>query len=164
MSLENRRILTIHVDGASRGNPGTSGIGIYCTNQEGRKIINAGFMIQKLTNNQAEYLALVYALFFLTQKLSPSQQKQYFLKIFADSQLLIKQMNGEYKIKDPTLKILANIIKGLSFNFICSFTHVLREFNATADELANHGIDSKKQLDAEFVSFLARNNFVLVQE
>jgi ribonuclease HI len=164
MSPVNRRILTIHVDGASRGNPGTSGIGIHCVNESGKKIIASGFYTGVQTNNQAEYLALVYAFFFLTKKLSPTQQQHYFLKVIADSQLLIKQMTGEYKIKDPTLKKLAHIIKTASTNFICSFSHVLREFNADADALANNGIDSKTYPEPDFIAFLARNNIVLTLE
>jgi len=161
MSQQERRILTIYVDGASRGNPGTSGIGIYCINQDQKMVINAGFTIGKHTNNQAEYLALVYALFFLSKKLSPAQQMRYHLNIIADSQLLIKQMTGEYKIKDPTLKILAEIIKKFCFYFECKFSHVLREFNTNADALANHGIDAHIIPEKDFQELLATHGVKL---
>ena len=145
-NLHQRRVLKIFVDGASRGNPGTSGIGIFCHNAEGSAVIETGFFTGKQTCNQAEYTALVYALFFLSKKLTPDQQRKYHLIVTADSLLVISQMRGEWKIKDPTLKILSSLAKDLSKNFLCSYGHVLRAFNAKADELANIGIDANKHL------------------
>ena len=81
--------------------------------------------------------------------------------VTADSLLMIKQMRGEFKIKDPNLKILAGLAKDLSKNLLCSYGHVLRAFNAKADELANQGIDLDRRPPQEFVKYLADNGIIL---
>lgn len=159
-----RRVLTIFVDGASRGNPGASGIGIFCKNAQGKIIIKSGFFTGSQTCNQAEYSALTYALFFLNKTLSPEQRTHYHLSVTADSLLLISQMRGEWKIKDPTLKKLAHIIKDLSEGFTFTLSHVLREYNTQADELANLGVDEKKAPPLDFLNLLAMHDIQLTIE
>lgn len=159
--LTHKRVLTLFVDGASRGNPGASGIGIFCRNAAGTAVIKSGFFTGAQTCNQAEYSALLYAFFFLSQKLTPEQQRHYHINVTADSLLLIKQMRGEFKVKEPTLKILWRLANELSKNFSCSFKHVLREFNTQADELANLGVDSKTKPPKEFLTLLANNSIFL---
>lgn len=156
-----RRILKVFVDGASRGNPGASGIGIFCYNAEGTAVIETGFFTGNQTCNQAEYTALVYALFFLSTTLTPAQQRRYHVVITADSLLLIKQMRGEFKIKDPNLKILSGLAKELSKNLLCSYGHVLRAFNSQADALANQGVDAKRRPPEAFVKYLDSNSIHL---
>ena len=158
MPPPSRRVLTISIDGASRGNPGASGIGILCKNAQGKAIIKSGFFTGAQTCNQAEYSALVYALYFLSTSLTPEQRRCYHLSVTADSQLLIKQMRGEFKIKEPTLKKLAAIIKELSQDFTFTFKHVLREYNTQADELANHGVDTHTLPPQGFIDLLAHND------
>jgi len=156
-----RRILTIFVDGASRGNPGASGIGILCKNAQGKAIIKSGFFTGAQTCNQAEYSALVYALYFLNSTLTPDQRTHYHLSVTADSLLLINQMRGAWKIKEPTLKKLAEIIKELAPGFTFTFSHVLREFNSQADALANLGVDEKRIPPEPFLDLLARHDITL---
>ena len=159
-----RRILTISIDGASRGNPGASGIGIFCKNAQGKIVIQSGFFTGAQTCNQAEYSALVYALFHLTKTLTPEQRTHYHLSITADSLLLINQMRGAWKIKEPTLKKLAQVAKKLSEGFTFTLKHVLREYNTQADELANLGVDEKKIPPQEFLDLLAAHDVPLAIE
>lgn len=156
-----KRILKVFVDGASRGNPGASGIGIFCHNAEGTAVIETGFFTGNQTCNQAEYTALLYAFYFLSTKLTPAQQGYYHVSVTGDSLLLMSQMRGVWKIKDPTLKIMAGLIKDLSKNFSCSFGHVLREFNTKADELANNGVDAKRRPPEGFLTYLAKHSLFL---
>lgn len=156
-----KRILKLFVDGASRGNPGASGVGIFCYNAEGTAVIESGFFTGSQTCNQAEYTALVYAFFYLSTKLTPGQQHHYHVSVTADSLLLVNQMRGAWKIKDPTLKILWGLAKSLSQGFSCSFGHVLREYNSKADALANLGVDTKKRFPQNFLTYLAQHSIFL---
>ncbi len=155
------RILKIFVDGASRGNPGASGIGIFCYNAQGSAVIETGFFTGDQTCNQAEYTALLYALFFLSTTLTPDQQRRYHLIVTGDSLLLVSQMSGKWKIKEPTIKILAGIAKDLSKNMLCTYKHVLRAFNSKADELANQGVDTKRRPPEAFLKYLQEHGITL---
>lgn len=141
----------INIDGASRGNPGPAGIGIYI--HKGKKsLIKRGYYIGSATNNQAEYLALAVALFILSKiahKITFSK-----VQIISDSELLVKQCNDEYKIKNPALKKLRVLIDELKKPYTLSISHTLRENNTVADEMANIGVDSKRPLPAEFVALM----------
>ena len=144
---------SIFVDGAARGNPGPAGAGIYILNSE-QKIQEAYFLGEK-TNNQAEYLALVLALFLLKQKIDDANLKNIFLTVHSDSELLVRQLCGFYKIKNPVLIKLHGLIKQLLHGVNHKFTHVVREKNKIADKLANEGIDKKKKIPTKFLNFLA---------
>lgn len=144
---------SIFVDGAARGNPGPAGAGIYIFNSE-LKIKEAFFLGEK-TNNQAEYLALVLALFLLKQKIDDSNLKNIFLTVHSDSELLIRQLCGFYKIKNPVLIKLHGLVKQALNGVSHKFTHVMRENNKIADKLANEGIDKKKKIPTKFLNFLA---------
>jgi len=125
----------IYSDGACRGNPGPSGIGAVIL--KGDKVIHEiAKYIGEVTNNVAEYEALLAALdYCVKKKLSP-------VEILADSQLMIRQLSGQYKVKHPNIIPLYQKAKEyLSHLKVTGFTHVLREFNKRADELANQGID-----------------------
>jgi len=145
--------MNIFVDGASRGNPGPAGAGIYIFNSV--QSIQEAFFLQEKTNNQAEYLALVLALFILKEKIDDTDFKNISLTIHSDSELLIRQLSGFYKIKNPVLielhGLIKQILKGISHKFI----HVMREKNKIADKLANEGIDKKKKIPTKFLNFLA---------
>lgn len=160
-ALKPRRMLYIFVDGASRGNPGKSGIGVFCKTAANKVVIKEGFFTGAQTNNQAEYTALLYALFFLSQRLTPEQQGRYDIYVSSDSQLVVRQLNGEYKIKDASLAQLASLVKKLSKHMFCSYNHIPRELNQRADALANLGIDEKKYLPADFLAFLKENSITL---
>ncbi len=125
----------IYTDGACRGNPGPSGIGAVIL--KGDKVVHEiSKYIGTVTNNVAEYEALLAALdYCVKKKLSP-------VEILADSQLMIRQLSGQYKVKHPNMIPLHQKAKEYMTHLkITGFTHVLREFNSRADELANQGID-----------------------
>jgi ribonuclease HI len=136
--------MTIHAftDGASRGNPGDSGIGIILKDEKG-SVLSADFgYIGQATNNIAEYTALIACL-----KLARKRGCKT-LVVHSDSELLVRQMEGTYKVKEPRLKKFVAQAHALiqSGNLECSFRHVTRENNKDADRLANRGIDSKRPI------------------
>ena len=129
------KITEVYIDGASRGNPGESGIGVLvirpdASREEIKEYIGRG------TNNEAEYKALIKALAYLVAEGSPT------VKIHTDSQLVANQMNGLWKVKDPKLRILHSEAKKL-VSLIPTFEieYIPRERNTEADGLANEAID-----------------------
>ncbi|MCX6121772.1 MAG: ribonuclease HI family protein [Ignavibacteriales bacterium] len=131
-----------YTDGASRGNPGESGVGIILKDELGNVIASQYGYIGKATNNIAEYTALAACL-KLVQSTECSQ-----LVVHSDSELMVRQLNGQYKVKDAQLKKhfhhIQNILVASPFQF--KIRHVPREKNREADALANRGIDTKKLL------------------
>lgn len=128
----------IFVDGASRKNPGPAGAGIYIL-KNGTVYSKLGFYLGTLTNNQAEYSALFIALWHLRDELAKTDT----LEICADSQLLIRHMKREYNVKNERLVELAAKMRPYIVCTKVVFTHIMREKNTVADELANYGIDKK---------------------
>lgn len=129
-------ILYINTDGGARGNPGPAGIGVVLRD-ENEKII-AGFKqyIGEATNNVAEYKALILALE------EARKTGVEFLEVRMDSELVVKQMQGKYKIKEPGLQVLAGeVFKLIKYFKSVRFTHVRRELNKEADKLVNQAID-----------------------
>ena len=125
----------IYTDGACRGNPGPSGIGAIIL--KGDKVVHEiSKFIGTVTNNVAEYEALLAALdYCVKKKLSP-------VEILADSQLMIRQLSGQYKVKHPNMIPLYERAKEYLKHLKCEgFTHVPREENTHADRLSNEGID-----------------------
>jgi ribonuclease HI len=128
--------LIIHTDGGARGNPGPAGIGVYATAEDGTVIFEISRYIGEATNNQAEYAAVIAAL--ERSKESGVQEIDFFL----DSELVVKQMRREYKVKDAGLAQLFMKVHDLSLGFRrVSFSHVRREKNKDADRLVNEAID-----------------------
>lgn len=128
-------------DGASRGNPGDAGIGVIVKNEKGDIVLEERRYLGKTTNNQAEYTALIVCLEGVIAHADALQCTE--LAVFADSELMVKQLKGEYKVRDEGLKIQYARVRGLlqkiGFNF--SISHVPRSQNKEADRLANEGID-----------------------
>ena len=132
--------LFINVDGGSRGNPGLGASGVIIKNKDGKTLLKQGLFFKKCTNNQAEYNALRLAL--IAAKEIGGEE----LKITSDSELLVKQFNGVYKIKNPDLKILMEEIKLLASNFKkVTLAHTLRAGNSEADEICNLTMDAGKK-------------------
>lgn len=127
-----------YIDGASRGNPGKAAIGVVVTDEHGTEITKIKEYIGETTNNVAEYKALICALEFAVDNMI-----QY-TNIFSDSELLVKQISGAYKVKDAKLKLLHTEAKKL-IKELTSFriTHVKREFNKEADKLCNEVLDEQ---------------------
>lgn len=129
---------TLFTDGGARGNPGPSGIG-YVLSIEGQEKIFHGGYIGEATNNQAEYKALVAG---LKRALQENVQE---LECFLDSELVVKQVRGEYRVKNAELKPFIAEISDLKKKFRkISFSHVRREKNEEADLLVNQAIDAQK--------------------
>lgn len=131
---------TVHIDGAARGNPGPAAYAVVLR-VPGRAAILDSEPIGKATNNVAEYTALVRALELA------SEQGVKALAVFSDSELLVKQMNGEYRVKNSDLQELYAEAQALRKRFDrVTLTHVRREQNAEADRLCNVTLDSELRL------------------
>ncbi len=131
-------VVRIYTDGASRGNPGEAGIGVAIYGQDNETLVELGEYIGVATNNVAEYTALIRGL-QAAKKLGANK-----VEVYADSELMIKQMKGQYKVKNEGLQPLYQQARALFLEFAsCTFTHVPREKNKRADALANQGIDNK---------------------
>lgn len=122
-------------DGAARGNPGPAGIGVIIK-QGGKTLLEAAEYLGKTTNNIAEYLALIRG---LEESLLLGIKT---LTAYSDSELLVKQLNGEYRVKNEGLSPLYHHVKSLSKKFTSlSICYLARGENRAADKLANQGID-----------------------
>jgi ribonuclease HI len=127
--------LTIHIDGAARGNPGPAAFA-YVITEDGKPVIEEKGCLGNATNNIAEYTALVRAL----ERAGQLGAKR--LLIHSDSELLVKQMNGQYKVKNEGLRPLFTQAKQLARQFdLVAFRHVPRAQNSRADQLCNEALD-----------------------
>lgn len=128
--------ITIYTDGGARGNPGPAGIGVVVYDGDGRIINKISHYIGKKTNNQAEYQALIAGLN------EAIELKAEAVKCFLDSELVMKQMRGEYKVKNENIKDLYLTAQDLAKKIAkVSFHHVPREKNKEADLLVNKAIN-----------------------
>jgi ribonuclease HI len=124
-------------DGAARGNPGPAGIGVMLKTRSGDVIVAEGRSIGHATNNVAEYRALLLG---LEKALERGVRR---VEVRADSELLIKQLKSEYRVKHPGLRPLFEQAAAMLRRFeTFRLTHVRREQNSEADRLANEGIDN----------------------
>jgi ribonuclease HI len=128
--------LVIHTDGGSRGNPGPAAIGAVLKDEKGVLVAEVSECIGHTTNNQAEYRAVLAAM----EKAKELGAEE--LEFILDSELVVKQLNREYKVKDKDLAVVFMKIynAGQSFSKI-SFKHVRREYNKEADALVNKALD-----------------------
>ncbi len=133
-------VLTIHTDGASRGNPGAAAYA-YVIRRDGEPPIEEADCLGQMTNNQAEYTALVRALEHALEL-----GTQHRVLIHSDSELMVKQMNGEYRVKNEELRGLYEQACALRNRFEAPVTilHVRREQNKRADQLCNEALDGKR--------------------
>jgi ribonuclease HI len=130
--------LTLQFDGGSRGNPGPAGIGVVVAAADGIPLITLGRFIGRATNNVAEYKALITA---MEQALTLGAKK---VIIRGDSELVIKQMTGVYRVKNPDMRILFDQAKIVLAKFThFKFEHNLRHKNVLADKLANLAMDKR---------------------
>jgi ribonuclease HI len=136
MQLRPENYLVAHTDGGARGNPGPAGYGVVIADAKGNKVAALSQYLGKQTNNFAEYQALIAALEYAVAK-GPRA-----LKVISDSELLVRQIKGIYKVKEPTLRDLHGRAKQL-INQLEWFEieHVLRGHNREADQLANAAMD-----------------------
>lgn len=129
-------VIITHTDGGARGNPGPAAIGVVLENESGEVVREFGRYIGETTNNQAEYQALLAALE------EAHKRKAEEVRCLLDSELVVKQLNREYKVKDKELAPLFIKIWNISQSFKkISFTHIPRERNKRADALVNLELD-----------------------
>jgi ribonuclease HI len=135
--------LDIHIDGGSRGNPGEAGFGIHVAAPDGTTVAELFGYLGKASNNVAEYQALLHAL-----KWAAARGVRR-VRVFSDSELVVKQISGEYRVKHPDMIPLHREARGLLSRFAeAPVRHVRRAQNKDADRLANVALDEKRsQLD-----------------
>jgi ribonuclease HI len=133
------REITIYTDGASRNNPGEAGAGVYIL-EAGRPVGKIARYLGRTTNNIAEYTAAILGLEYAVKAGARS------VKLFADSELLVKQLNGQYRVKNEGLKPLYLKVKELIASIgSVEVQYIPRAMNKEADALANEAIDEKLQ-------------------
>lgn len=128
----------LYTDGGARGNPGPGGAGFVLKGESGELITSGGKFLGTVTNNVAEYEALLWGLRVAAER-SVAR-----LQVFSDSELLVKQMNGVYRVKHPNMIPLFEQAKQLCTRFeSVKVQHVRREANSEADALANQAMDAR---------------------
>ncbi len=129
--------LSIFTDGGARGNPGPAGIGAIAYDEAGNTVFTVSEYIGEATNNQAEYQAVIAAL----EKAAGEGAEE--LEVFMDSELAVKQLNREYKVKNQELAQLFLKIHNLTISFKkVKYFHIRREKNTEADRLVNIAMDN----------------------
>ncbi len=127
----------LYTDGGARGNPGPAGAGAVLLDGNGKEVEAISAYLGELTNNQAEYRALLLGL------QAAIDNGVHELDVRMDSELIVKQMKGEYKVKHPDMKALHAQARQLVAKFgTISFHHIRREMNSDADALVNQAIDA----------------------
>jgi ribonuclease HI len=130
--------LRIHIDGASRGNPGDAGFGVHVAGPDGTTLAELYGHLGRETNNVAEYQGLLHALRWARARGTRR------LEIFSDSELLVRQMSGRYRVKNARLQPLYREAAALVSGFEeVRLEHVPRERNKEADALANRALDER---------------------
>jgi len=134
--------ITVNFDGGSRGNPGPAGIGVVLAAEDGTPLVTRGKFIGIATNNVAEYTALLFGL-REAAKLGAAK-----ILVRGDSELVIRQMRGEYRVKNPALKNLFEQAQALLGDFkSVKFEHNLRDHNSLADRLANRAMNKRADVE-----------------
>ncbi len=148
--------LHLYIDGASRGNPGEAGVGIVIKESSNKTIAEVSKYIGITTNNRAEYTALIEGLKAVTRLKKRSQATVHGLRraqssgtrlrVFTDSELLVKQLKGQYKVRDRNIKNLYHKVSVLLNDLEdVEIKHISRENNKEADKLANKAIDENNR-------------------
>src|SRR4029077_4795090 len=131
------KTLVVRTDGAARGNPGPAGAGILIEDEQGMRLQARHKWLGQMTNNQAEYSALIEGV------KAAKDWKPDRLEIYLDSNLVVEQVKGRFKIKEPELQKLHATVMRLLAGVAYEIKHVRREQNRGADHLANMAIDEK---------------------
>ncbi|MCK5123286.1 MAG: ribonuclease HI family protein [Candidatus Pacebacteria bacterium] len=138
--------LFIYSDGGSRGNPGPAAGGVVIKNDQGEVVLKTSKYLGETTNNVAEYEALVLALQKAKGIFKAQKVKNKNLECYLDSELVVKQLNHEYKIKDEGMQKLFIIVWNLTLDFdSVKFIHIPREKNKLADEMVNRELDGREK-------------------
>jgi ribonuclease HI len=130
-------MIYLYTDGGARGNPGPGAIGIVLKDSNRKTIMEMGKYLGTCTNNEAEYRALIEGLTLCKEKKADE------ITCHLDSELIVKQLKGQYKVKNQRLRVLFDKIKNLETKFsTVSYIHIPREKNVEADALVNEVLDS----------------------
>ena len=136
--------IIIYTDGGSRGNPGPSAIGAVFYNEKGDIVKKYCESLGQATNNEAEYRAVIFALKKFKALFGKKLASQSEIEVRTDSELLIKQLNGQYKILDPKIQPLFLTVWNLKLDFKkIKFKIISRENNKEADRLVNEALDGQ---------------------
>lgn len=148
MALKSRSIqdVTLYCDGASKGNPGPASCGfVLMDSTTGQELLRQGTYLGEKTNNQAEYSGLLLAI-RRAKEYAPKK-----IQCYLDSELVTKQMRGEYKIKNSEMKRLHDLVVGEASTLDITFSHILRHLNTVADSMANYAIDKGRAVGDSFI-------------
>lgn len=144
------RELIVHTDGGSRGNPGPAAAGFVIDDSKGNRLAGKAFFLGETTNNVAEYTALIKSLE------AAGQMGAETLTVFCDSELVVKQFKGQYKVKSEQIRPLYEQVQTLTAQFSnCRVQHVRREKNKEADRLVNLALDAGHDIDEMAASKVA---------
>ena len=134
--------IIINTDGGSRGNPGEGAIGIVISDEKGNILKKYGERIGICTNNEAEYKALIFGLKKSKQVIGKDKIKSYEIEVRSDSELLVNQMNGKYKVQDEKIGKLFLEVWNLKVGLPkIIFIAIKRESNKLADKMVNQAFD-----------------------
>ena len=143
--MQSDSVLKVYCDGGARGNPGSAASAFVVLNQESRVIYEEAKTLGVATNNVAEYTAVEMAMEWLVRNYSSEViGEQILIRFLLDSQLVVNQLNGLFKIKNQTLATIAQKIQNLRRSFFCkvTFEHIRRKKNTLADSLVNKALDA----------------------
>ena len=143
--------ITIYTDGGSRGNPGPAAIGVILADEKGKVIKEYAEKIGRATNNEAEYESVIFGLQKAKLLFGKKRIKKMNVEVRMDSEFVIKQLNGEYKILDRKIEQLFLRTWNLKVDFgKVKFTHIPRSKNIEADRLVNQALGSKRKIQGLF--------------
>lgn len=135
----------VYTDGGSRGNPGEAALGVVVCNEKGDALKKYSQALGEATNNEAEYQALIFGLKKIKQVFGKEEMKRSELEIRMDSELIVNQLNHQYKIEEPNLQKLFLQVWNLMLDFgPMKFVAIPREQNKEADRLVNEALDKKQ--------------------
>ena len=136
----------IYTDGGSRGNPGPSAIGVVICNEKGEPLKKYSQAIGEKTNNEAEYEAVIFALKKIKALYGKEEMKKSQIEMRIDSELVVNQLNHEYKIEESNIQKFFLKVWNLMFDFgKIKFVSIPREKNKEADKLVNQVLDSEQR-------------------
>ncbi|RLC34942.1 MAG: hypothetical protein DRZ76_01475 [Candidatus Nealsonbacteria bacterium] len=140
------RKIIIYTDGGSRGNPGPAAIGVLICDEKGKVLKDYSEYLGQATNNEAEYRAVIFALKKVKALYGKKTIKTTEVEVRSDSELLIQQLNGKYKVVEPKIQLLFLQVWNLKVDFgKIKFNSIPREKNKEADRLVNKALDTRKE-------------------
>jgi len=134
----------VYTDGGARGNPGPAALGYVIKDERGKTLKEHGEYIGEKTNNEAEYKAVIFALKKIKSLWGKDKAKKAEVQVFSDSQLIIRQLNRQYKVENENMQKFFLELWNLIIDFgSVTFTEIPREENKEADKMVNQALDAK---------------------